>query len=144
MLTIIDACLQSNTSHVDIAVLQISKACKWDTLDHIIRKAFKVHYTRISLKKLNSSVQCMHVSAGVVSLMCCCLIQFFLYFLSIYNVVIMANSWQQNKILRWLWKLQEYVKRLDGSTNLGLTSDSISSYCIGDVIRSKRMSVYYW
>jgi len=35
--------------------------------------------------------------------------------------------------------LQEYIKRLDANTNLGLTSDSISSYCIGGVTRSKRM-----
>jgi len=35
-------CVQNKTSEVDIAVLHISALCKWDTLDHIIRKAFKV------------------------------------------------------------------------------------------------------
>jgi len=37
--------------------------------------------------------------------------------------------------------VQEYVKRLDANTNLGLTSESIASYSIGQITRSKRKFV---
>ena len=38
-------CVQNKAPQVDIAVLHISTTCKWDALDHIIRKAFKVSGT---------------------------------------------------------------------------------------------------
>lgn len=36
---------------------------------------------------------------------------------------------------------QEYVFRIDTSTSLGLSSDCIASYCIGDLIRSHNLEV---
>ncbi|XP_053441256.1 neuron navigator 3 isoform X2 [Nycticebus coucang] len=42
-------------------------------------------------------------------------------------------------VIRRLFK--EYVFRIDTSTSLGLSSDCISSYCIGDLIRSHNLEV---
>ncbi|OCT88939.1 hypothetical protein XELAEV_18017571mg [Xenopus laevis] len=42
-------------------------------------------------------------------------------------------------VIRRLFK--EYIYRLDPAANLGLTSDSISSYCIGDIIRANNSEV---
>ncbi|KAM7115945.1 neuron navigator 3 isoform 1-T1 [Molossus nigricans] len=42
-------------------------------------------------------------------------------------------------VIRRLFK--EYVFRIDTSTSLGLSSDCISSYCIGDLIRSHSLEV---
>lgn len=40
-----------------------------------------------------------------------------------------------------LFSFQEYVFRVDPATSLGLGSDCIASYCIGDVIRSQSQEV---
>lgn len=42
-------------------------------------------------------------------------------------------------VIRRLFK--EYVFRIDTSTSLGLSSDCIASYCIGDLIRSHNLEV---
>ncbi|KAM4676903.1 neuron navigator 3 isoform 2-T2 [Discoglossus pictus] len=42
-------------------------------------------------------------------------------------------------VIRRLFK--EYIYRVDPASNLGLTSDSISSYCIGDVVRANNTEV---
>ncbi|KAM4749505.1 neuron navigator 3 isoform 2-T2 [Rhinophrynus dorsalis] len=42
-------------------------------------------------------------------------------------------------VIRRLFK--EYIYRVDPATNLGLSSDSISSYCIGDLVRANNTEV---
>uniref|UniRef100_A0A6I8R286 Neuron navigator 3 n=1 Tax=Xenopus tropicalis TaxID=8364 RepID=A0A6I8R286_XENTR len=42
-------------------------------------------------------------------------------------------------VIRRLYK--EYIYRVDPAANLGLTSDSISSYCIGDIVRANNSEV---
>ncbi|KAG8439716.1 hypothetical protein GDO86_005768 [Hymenochirus boettgeri] len=42
-------------------------------------------------------------------------------------------------VIRRLFK--EYIHRVDPAANLGLTSDSISSYCIGDLVRATNTEV---
>lgn len=37
--------------------------------------------------------------------------------------------------------IQEYIFRVDPTTSLGLSSDCIASYCIGDVIRAHSLEV---